>query len=145
MTPETKNIIKKYISEHGESSLIERLKSSNNNNDNLDVLTIIVNNGIHPIPEKYIHGEVFYATEGNLDFSNKEAIKSCFESCLKQVALKLQQKSWKKVYLVPTGHPNLSLQIKMMIYSILRINSTDLFYSKGDYHELTFEIRDILK
>ena len=36
-----------------------------------DTLTIVVNRGVHHMPEEYAIGELYFASDGNLDFSSK--------------------------------------------------------------------------
>lgn len=110
-----------------------------------DVLTIVVNQGVHHMPEKYLYGEVFYASEGNLDFSSEATVYEEYQNVLSNVARKLKSKSWKRIYIVPFGPSTLSMQIKLLVYRITRIESVDLFYSgDGEYFTLELDQRDII-
>lgn len=62
---------------------------------------------------------------------------------LERLVTQLRERQWCRIYLVPTGHPILSLQIKMMVYRLLRRNTTDLFYHDGTYFEIDLDQRAI--
>jgi hypothetical protein len=134
-------IIKEFIDKFGEDHL-EQLLGSRLAEDS--ILTIIGNEGIHSIPPEYIHGEAYVASRGNLDLSSKESIKNEYQIILKNLFVKLNEKSWRKVYFVPTGHTTLALQIKQLVYHVLRQSTVDLFYSKGTYIEIDIDYRDVL-
>lgn len=129
--------VKKYGQEELENYLNNRLNEENN------ILTIIGNTGLHTIPSAYLHGEVYIASIGNLNLSTYESIKLEYELILSKLITKLQEKNWNKVYFVPTGHTTLVLQIKLLVYHVLRISTIDLFYSKGKYFELEMDYRDL--
>lgn len=106
-------------------------------------LTIIANAGVHEIPAQYLRGEVYSASHGNLDFSSAQTLHAGYTKILESLLEKLQERRWTKVYLIPTGHCTLPLQIKLFVYHILRIDTVDLFYHKGDYFEFTIDYRKI--
>ncbi len=120
------------------SSLLEGSRSSRN------TLTIIANSGVHPIAEDFLKGEVYSASHGNFDVSSKQVIELEFHRILTALGRKLGERSWNEIYLIPTGHPALSAQIKLFVYRILRINTIDLFYTNGKYYELNIDHRDIV-
>lgn len=110
-----------------------------------NVLTIVVNQGVHNIPDDVVRGELFYASEGNLDFSSREAVHSEFRSVLSNVARKLKSKAWKEIYILPFGPSTLSMQIKLLVYRVTRIESTDLFFMGGsEYFGLEINQREII-
>lgn len=112
---------------------------------NEDDLTIIANKGVHHLPSERLHGDVFYASEGNLDFSSIEVVKSQYETILSTLACKLKQRPWKHVYLVPFGHCTLCMQIKLLVFRITRIETIDLFYhGEGNYSDLKVEQRNLI-
>ncbi|MDE0364288.1 MAG: hypothetical protein OXP09_01800 [Gammaproteobacteria bacterium] len=109
------------------------------------VLTIVVNRGVHHIPKDYVYGEVYFASEGNLDFSSETSTLSEFENILISVARKLKSTNWEKIYLVPFGPNTLCMQIKLMVYRITRIETVDLFYrGEGKYFPLEIDQRGII-
>lgn len=91
-------------------------------------LTIISNSGMHPLPQEYIKGECFIASEGNLNFTNKETVQAELDLIVSNLKKKLFEKKWTKIYLVPFGHSVLSITIKMAVFRALRIETIDLFY-----------------
>ncbi|MGA8433085.1 MAG: hypothetical protein WB729_24905 [Candidatus Sulfotelmatobacter sp.] len=107
------------------------------------VLTIIANAGVHTIPQSFLRGEVYEASRGDWNASTEEALLSELSRILSEVVNKLRSKNWKRVYLIPTGHPVLSLQIKAMVYRILRLNTIDLYYKAGSYFEIDLDQRAI--
>ena len=110
-----------------------------------NVLTIIVNRGVHSIPKDQIYGEIFFASEGNLDFSSKESVHSEFEAVLSNVTKKLKSNAWKQIYILPFGPSTLSMQIKLLVYRVTRIETIDLFYlGSGEYFDLDINQRDII-
>lgn len=104
-------------------------------------LTIISNLGSHRIPERYLRGEIFVASEGNLDFSNKIIIEDQYKQILGFTREKLLEKNWGRIYLIPTGHVTLSLQLKMLVYRVTRLSTVDIFYSDGNFFELDINPR----
>ena len=110
-----------------------------------DILTIVVNRGVHHMPKEYAIGEVFYASDGNLDFSSNASIHSEHERVLSRVAQKLKSKKWNQVNLIPFGPNTLSMQIKLLVYRITRIETKDLFYAgSGKYLWLEIRQRDVI-
>ncbi len=107
------------------------------------ILTIIANQGSHKIPDQYLRGDVYIASRGNLDFSSASAIRTDFLVVLRELRKKLQERSWNKIFLIPTGHPALSIQLKMCVYRTSRINTTDVFYYNGEYFDIDIDIRKI--
>jgi len=138
-------LIETYIEEVGLDQLKEILirETSRSKLDDYS-LTIIANQGLHDIPSRFVHGELHIASSGNLNFENREAIIEQYKEILLKLKQKLSEKEWKKVYLVPTGHSTLALQIKSLVYHVLRIDTIDQFYSKGDYYEIEVNVRSLL-
>lgn len=123
--------------------LREYLKRGDGQSEN--VLTIVVNRGVHHLPEENVRGTVFYASEGNLDFSDAGSVQKEFKKVLEDVARILKSKNWKQVFIVPFGPCALSMQIKLLIYRITRIESVDIFYlGEGAYMDLEIKQRNII-
>ena len=110
-----------------------------------DTLTIVVNKGVHHLPEEKLRGTVFYASEGNLDFSSTGSVHEEFERVLGNVTRILKCKRWKQVFILPFGPCALSMQIKLLVYRITRIESIELFYlGEGEYMDLEVTQRNII-
>lgn len=106
-------------------------------------LTIVGNYGVHVIDTSPFIGDIYYASEGTWDDSTSTALNNAFDSILRGVAAKLNEKPWKTIYLLPTGHPTLNMSIKALVYRVLRINTIDLYYTGSEYLELNLDLRDI--
>ena len=110
-----------------------------------DTLTVVVNKGVHHLPEKYLRGTVFYASEGNLDFSSPRSVEKEFERVLVGVTRVLKERSWKQVFVLPFGPCALSMQIKLLVYRITRIESIEIFHlGEGEYMNLEIKQRHII-
>jgi len=109
----------------------------------LPVLTIVANAGVHEIPRTYLRGEVYEASRGDWDASTEEALLIEIKGILSRLARKLRSGRWSRVYLIPTGHPIVSLQIKAMVYRLLRISTIDLYHKAGTYFEVDLDQRAI--
>lgn len=129
----------------GERGLIEALSSLMNPGVSpSEELTIVSNAGMHNIPSAYVHGELYVASDGNLELSSQENISETYASVLQRLAAKLREKAWKKIYLIPTGPTTLALQIKLLVYHVTRLSTIDLFYSRGEYFEIGMDYRTYL-
>jgi hypothetical protein len=107
-------------------------------------LTIIANSGMHSIPEEFIHGEKYVVSHGNLDLSSPEAIERSYTQVLRSLADRLRERTWRNIFLIPTGPTTLTLQIKLLVYHVTRLSTIDLHYSQGKYFELDFNYRSYL-
>ena len=111
--------------------------------DASQVLTIVANAGVHTIPENYLRGEVYVASRGNWRVDNDETLNSQVGQILTGVAHKLKERQWRKVYLIPTGHPAVSMNIKLLVYRATRLNTIDWVYINGEYYLLAIDQREI--
>ncbi len=107
------------------------------------VLTIIANAGVHTIPKPFLRGEVYEASRGDWDVSSEQALVTELGNIMLRLISKLRARQWERIYLVPTGHPILSLQIKAMVYRVLRLNTIDLYHKAGTYFEVNLDHRAI--
>ena len=71
-------------------------------------------------------------------------IQPQLEKVLKRVAKKLEQRPWQTVYLVPFGPSVLAMQIKLLVYRILHIETIDVMHI-GDqrYADIAIKQRQI--
>lgn len=141
MKQELQDLVDSYIAEHGQDSLISKLRV---NDYAKSELTIIANEGVHPYHPLHQRGEIFIASRGNLDFSTKNSITSEIETILVKVSKKLKEKRWSKVYLVPFGPAPLSLQIKSLVYKVLNIETIDVLHiGSGEHLDIEIDPRKI--
>lgn len=142
ISTELKNLIETYIIENGEDSLISTLKKNISNNSN-GIITIIVNQGLHHFPDALIKGEKYICSHGSF---NIDDIKTHIEQTLSDLAKKLKSERWRKIYLVPSGHPLLSMQVKLLIFRITRMESIDIgYFGEGGYKEFVLAQRPIIE
>ncbi|MDA2923654.1 hypothetical protein MYX65_03185 [Acidobacteria bacterium AH-259-L09] len=134
-------LLNKAVARHGREEIAKVLTDLSRSGGETEVLTIIANAGVHEIPQRYLRGEVYEASHGNWDASTPESLRRELCDRLARLAEKLRSTVWKRIYLVPTGHPVLSLQIKAMVYRILRLNTVDLYYKDGEYFEIEIDHR----
>lgn len=132
MTEETSQCIQNYIERYGEQELLSKLNTTYNQQEN--ILTIISNQGVHPLGELHKRGEIFYASKGDLDFSTELKATEEIKKILEVVANKLKSNSWERVYLVPFGPAALSMQIKSLVYRILHIDTVDVLHIGNGIH-----------
>lgn len=109
----------------------------------IDTLTLIANAGVHTIPEPYLRGEVFEVSRGNWTANTSDEVHEELTHLLTGLAAKLRSRPWKQVFLVPTGHPILTLNVKLLVYRLLRINTIDLYYKSGTYIDVHIDHRRI--
>jgi hypothetical protein len=108
-------------------------------------LTIIVNSGVHHLADEYLRGDVFVCSEGSLDLSTPDTVHSEFRRVLMRAARKLKSRAWTRVYIVPFGPATLSMQLKLLVYRICGIESTDLMNIPGKPRiDLTIDLRELI-
>ncbi len=120
-------------------SEISKLKNDAN------VLTIVSNVGLHPVPEDFVFGELYIASHGNLNFSTVSTVNLEINKVIQTLHAKLIEKNWSEIYLIPFGHSVLSMAIKLAVYRTLRIETNDIFYfGNGDYGVIRRDTRAAL-
>ena len=108
-----------------------------------DTLTVVANAGVHTIPPQYLRGEIYEVSRGNWSTTDAAELTEELTSLLSGLANKLRSRPWRTVYLVPTGHPILTINVKLLVYRLLRINTIDLYYREGEYLEIQLDHRRI--
>ena len=139
-----RKLVEKCVTELGEDAVtraLATLESGRGQAAEKDVLTIIANAGVHRVPDSCLRGEVLIASEGNWAVGSEEAMDREIRRILAKVAQKLKQRAWRKVFLVPTGHPVVSMNIKLLVYRALRLNTADWMYLNGIYHNIEIDQR----
>ena len=137
------SLVEQLGEEQARDILMQHLEGENREKEN--VLTIVVNKGVHYLPRENLKGTVFYASEGNLDFSTARSVQEEFERILKGVSAVLKSRNWRKIFVVPFGPCALSMQIKLLIYRITGIESNEVFYlGEGKYMNLQVDQRCII-
>lgn len=142
-----KSAVESALSKLGERRLVEELAklTVDSSQHEADTLTIIANRGVHHLPQKFMRGEIYFASEGSLDFSSPESVEKEMVLALSRLASKLKSKAWQKIYLVPFGPTNLSILIKLLVYRVTHVETVDLFHvGSGSYLELNIPLRDVV-
>ena len=107
--------------------------------------TIVVNQGMHTIPDHLIVGEKFIFYEGSVDLSSEIALHRFTTSHLERLTVFLKSRKWKKVYLVLSGHVAMCVQVKLAVYRVTHVESVDwVFDGAGNYLKLDIPMRRIL-
>lgn len=133
-------IIREIASRRGEAFVRQAARESTS----ID-LTIVSNLGIHPIPEELVFGELYVASQGNLDYSSIESVNREYDDIIQRLHKKLLEKRWNRVFLFPFGHSTLCMCIKMAVYRTIRIETIDHFYfGNGRYALLERDTRSVL-
>ena len=146
MSETLERLLSQCIGKLGEEAVEKALQSlvdENSGPDASQVLTIVANAGVHAIPDSFLRGEVYIASRGNWRVGNAGTLNSEVRQVLIGVARKLKERQWRRVYLIPTGHPALSMNIKLLVYRAIRLNTIDWVYINGEYYSLMIDQREI--
>ena len=146
MSETLEHLLDQCVSKLGEEAVekaLQLLVADESGPDASQVLTIVANAGVHTIPESYLRGEVYVASRGNWRVDNDETLNSHVSQILTGVARKLKERQWRRIYLIPTGHPAVSMNIKLLVYRAIRLNTIDWVYINGEYYLLTIDQREI--
>lgn len=103
-------------------------------------LTVVVNFGMHALPEYVLRGDTFFFSEGNVDLSS-ENISGTIQSLSRRALRFLRGKVWEKVYIIPSGHPVLVSMCTLICYRVTRINPTIVYYLDGVYIDAKLDLR----
>jgi len=138
-----REILRSLLDNYGRDALEDEIKSVDTRMTS--ELTIIANGGLHPVPSDYIFGELYVASEGNLDFSDINSVNREIDLILFRLRKVLKAHRWSKIYLIPFGHAIISMNIKMAVYRTLRIETADIFYfGEVKYGVLERDTRQIM-
>ena len=146
MSGTLEHLLDQCVNKRGKEAVekaLQLLVADESGPDASQVLTIVANAGVHTIPQSYLRGEVYVASRGNWRVDNDETLNSQVSQILTGVARKLKERQWRRVYLIPTGHPAVSMNIKLLVYRAIRLNTIDWVYINGEYYLLTIDQRDI--
>lgn len=138
------NKLDEYISLFGMEVVLNQLSKLDKESSN-NVLTIVTNNGPHRIPEDLVKGELFVASMGDFKLDDAIQTKTQYEEVLKGLSVKLKEKKWRKIYLLPFGPTSLNMLIKLIVYRVTYSDTTDYIYSgNGKYVELAINSRTVI-
>lgn len=139
-------IIKASRERYGDDAVRSALAGLRVGDDASTTLTILCSAGTHHIPPEYLRGCVHVVKTGSVDLSSGEAFKADIIQSLMSLAALLKGNKWTKIFLIPTGHPGLSMQIKLLVFWVTRIETTDVVYlGEGRYAEIKLDQRDLIQ
>lgn len=127
----------------GQARVTEVLAKLAQEKDGGHTLTLVANAGVHTIPNEYLRGEIYEVSRGNWIAQTHDELVEELAGLLSNLARHLRLRAWRKVYLIPTGHPVLTANIKLLVYRVLRLNTIDLYYKDGSYLEISIDHRAI--
>ena len=131
------------INKCGESHVVKKLNDLVCETDN--TLTIVANLSGHPLMEEHHRGEIFVASEGFLDFSSESKATENIKQVLINTANKIKSKKYTKIYLVPFGPSILSMNIKMLVYRVLHMETVDILHSGNNrYFDININHRELV-
>jgi hypothetical protein len=125
-TDQDTDLINSIVKKRGKE-FVKSIIEDKNSNDSF-VLTIITNFGTHPPPSEHLHGEIFSASEGILDFSSIDSVNLILDEINRKLLKKLKEKRWEKIYLIPFGHTVVNMSIKLTVFRVLWMDTIDVFY-----------------
>ena len=137
------NLLDTAVGAAGADRVAEVLTSLARRETLTDTLTLISNAGVHTIPDRYLHGDTYEVSHGDWVASTPAEVHEELTRLLHGLAHKLRSRPWRQVYLVPTGHPILTVNVKLLVYRLLRINTIDLYYKAGEYIEVHIDHRGL--
>jgi hypothetical protein len=110
-------------------------------------LTIICNDGLHPIPKEQLPGRVFSATTGNVADQTPEALEQTVADACKQVAQLIKTEGgFAEIYLVPSGYGVLLQKIAETVFQITGMPATTLHFDRktSSYWAVRIDLRTII-
>lgn len=142
---ELSKALDQLVGKYGSENVLRKALSYQQEEVSDSILTIVCNLGPHPLPHEIVRGELFIASEGNLDFSSHIEVEKSITNVLEGVIKKVSSKQWTSIYLVPFGHVTLAMQIKALCHRILGIETIDWFYlSTVGYFPLKLSTRELI-
>jgi len=112
-----------------------------------NTLTIICNDGLHPIPKDQLPGRVFSATSGNISDQTPEALHQTVADACKRVARLIKEEGgFAEIYLVPSGYGVLLQKLAETIFQITGKTATTLHFDRktNSYWPVRIDLRAII-
>lgn len=109
------------------------------------ILTIVCNEGVHPIPFDRLPGEIYIATKGSLPMQQDE-LRNAVRDTVKAAAQKIHEVKPQKVYLVPSGLPVVLSQLQALCMQMLSKPAVILQWDReaNEYFEINIIPREVL-
>lgn len=130
---------------HGANAVLSAARRVEQLDDALNVCTILVNVGVHSMPEYLLNGEVYVFYEGSVDLSSEKNLKEFTDQKILSLREFLRTKKWNQIYIVISGHAAMCMQVKLAVYRITHIETVDwVFDGAGRYLKLEVPMRKLL-
>jgi hypothetical protein len=99
---------------------------------------------LHPIPKRYLRGTVVNFSEGSLALDPVN-INLTLRRILKDAASTLSSNRWRNIYLIPTGHPLLSVAAALLVFRITRIDPVVVaYFGEEGYQDVKLDLRNFI-
>ncbi len=110
--------------------VIERLLAAlADEQDRAPTLTIICNQGVHPIRADQLPGRVFIASSGDLPSQSAEALQAAVEEvCCNLARLLKDEGPFAEIYLVPSGYSVLAQKLAETVFQVTGRTAATLHY-----------------
>jgi hypothetical protein len=110
-------------------------------------LTIICNDGLHPIPKDQLPGRVFAATSGNVADETPEALEQTVaDACGRVAQLIKTEGGFTEIFIVPSGYSVLLQKIAETVFQITGKPATTLHFDRNtnSYWAIRIDLRTII-
>jgi hypothetical protein len=111
------------------------------------VLTIICDDGLHPVPKDQLPGRVFAATTGNVADQTPEALEQTVaDACGRVAQLIKTEGGFAEIYIVPSGYSVLLQKIAETVFQITGKPATILHFDRktNSYWAIHIDLRAII-
>lgn len=135
--------IRVLVEKFGYEAVYTKLREFRDSENTQSELTIITNQALHSIAEDYLLGHVYVASEGNLPLNSQDAIEQAITSILGRLKVKLNERTWTRIYMHFTGPQVLGAAIKHFVYRATGLETVDFVYHEGHYYPVALDYRNI--
>ncbi len=135
-TPKLENL----IAQVGEKRAVELLQQALQTKG--ETLSIIVDQTMHRIPSDVLSGHIYEFSKGNFSTESSDDIKLHIVERLRDLSAVLKSKNWKNVRIIVSGHALLAMQVKLLVYRILHLDTEDVaYFGKDGYKSIHIQPR----
>ena len=129
-----------------DETAIERLLAELSASQSL-TLTIICNDGVHPIPKEHLPGQVFSATNGNIADGTPDVLEQTVaDACRRLVRLIKDEGPFSEIYIIPSGYAVLLQKLAETVFQITGQPATTLHFDRRTkaYWPIRLDLRSII-
>jgi hypothetical protein len=96
---------------------------------------------MHPIPKRHLRGKVLNFSEGTLALQPDQVEATIADLCRRAAGV-LAANKWRAIYLVPTGHPLLSIAAALLVFRITRLDPVIVsYFGEEGYRDIKLDLR----